>query len=153
MNEEKTLLAGDTCQDEELMYQNNRELFYSFDKEKNCYTRKVAYQCETNQVIIKQGWDALEERIDGIKEQVISGKLSPLAYYMEKSQMDVPMLSQYAGIRKWRVKKHLVPKGFIKLPDSELDKYSKALDISLQELKNPGFLLHTAPVERRETND
>jgi hypothetical protein len=153
MNEDITQLATDTCQDEELMYQNNRELFYFFDKEKNCYTRKVAYQCETNQVIIKQGWDALEERIDGIKEQVISGKLSPLAYYMEKNQMDIPMLSQYSGIRKWRVKKHLIPNGFMKLSDPDLDKYSKALNISIEELKIPGFLKNTVPVERKEAND
>ena len=153
MQEEKNQLATDTCPDEELIYQNNRELFYFFDKEKNCYIRKVAYQCETNQVIIKQGWDALEERIEGIKEQVIAGKLSPLAYYMEKNQMDILMLSQYSGIRKWRVKKHLIPKGFKKLSDHDLDKYSKALNISYEELKNPGFLTFTLPIERKEKND
>jgi hypothetical protein len=153
MIEEKKPLAADACPDEEFIYKNNRELFYFFDKEKNCYTRKVAFQCETNQVIIKQGWDALEERIDGIKEQVITGKLSPLAYYMEKNQMDVPMLSQYSGIRKWRVKKHLVPKGFMKLSANDLDKYSRALNISFEELKNPGFPTLILPVERKETND
>ncbi|MGA3012763.1 MAG: hypothetical protein ABSD71_01885 [Bacteroidales bacterium] len=153
MNEVKTQLAAETCPDEKLIYQNNRELFYFYDKEKNCYTWKVAYQCETNQVIIKQGWDALEERIDEIKEQVIAGRLSPLAYYMEKSQMDVPILSQYSGIRKWRVKKHIISKGFMKLSDDDLDKYSKALNISFEELKNPEFLSLTAPVERKETDD
>jgi hypothetical protein len=84
---------------------------------------------------------------------VIAGKLSPLAYYMEKNQMDVPMLSQYSGIRKWRVKKHLIPKGFMKLSANDLDRYSKALNISIEELKNPGFLTRTLSVERKETND
>ena len=140
MNEDKIHLTEENCQAEELMYQNNRELFYSFDKEKNCYTHKVAYQCETNQVIIKQGWDALKERINSIKERVIAGELSPLAYYMETNQMEVSMLAQYAGIRKWRVKKHLRPKGFNRLSLNDLEKYSSALDISMDELTNPEFL-------------
>jgi hypothetical protein len=72
---------------------------------------------------------------------------------MEKNQMDVPMLSQYSGIRKWRVKKHLVPKGFMKLSANDLDKYSRALNISFEELKNPGFPTLILPVERKETND
>lgn len=153
MNEEDVSLTEITCQDEKLIYQNNRELFYFFDKEKNCYTRAIAYQYEANQVIIKQGWDALEARIHRICEKVIAGKLSPLAYYMERSQMEVPMLAQYAGIRKWRVKKHLLPRGFSKLSREDLEKYTKALDISIEQLTNPEFLNIRTSTVRKETND
>jgi hypothetical protein len=148
MNEEHVPLTGNPVQEEELTYKNNRELFYSFDKEKNCYTHHVDYQCGTNQVIIKQGWDALEERIDGIRNDVVTGKLSPLAYYMELSQMEVTMLSQYAGIRKWRVKRHLTPKGFSKISPENLSKYSKALDVSVEKLIHPAFL--TPPLTDRK---
>jgi hypothetical protein len=152
MNEDRVPLTGESCREEELMYQNNRELFYFFDKEKNCYTRRVDFQYSANQIIIKQGWDALEERIDEIREMVMAGKLSPLAYYMERSQMEVPMLSQYAGIRKWRVKRHLLPKGFGKLSVADLHKYSLALDITPEQLTKPEFFANKV-TDRKELND
>ena len=152
MNEEHVPLTGESGREEDLMYKNNRELFYFFDKEKNSYTRRVDYQYQANQVIIKQGWDALEERINEVREKVISGKLSPLAYYMEKSQMEVPMLAEYAGIRKWRVRKHLVPKGFFKLTNEDHQKYCRALDITVEQLTNPEFLTNNK-ADRKELND
>ena len=152
MNEEHVPLTGESGRDEELMYQNNRELFYFFDKEKNCYTRCVDFQYSANQIIIKQGWDALEERIDEIREKVMAGKLSPLAYYMGRSQMEVLMLSQYSGIRKWRVKRHLLPKGFGKLSAADLHKYSLALDVTTEQLTKPEFLAKKV-TDRKEWND
>ena len=130
----------DASVQEDLVYRNNRELFYSFDKYKNCYTRKVDYQYQANQVIIKQGWDVLEERLEEIKQQVIRGEKSPLVYFMEKNQMEVPMLSGYSGIRKWRVKRHLKPKHFNRLSQDVLEKYASALDVPVSQLKDPDFL-------------
>jgi len=153
MNEEPVHLNGNTSQEDERIYKNNRELFYFFDKEKNCYSRHVDYQYEANQVIIKQGWDALEERIAEVRDKVIAGKLSPLAYFMEKSQMEVPMLSQYTGIRKWKVRKHLLPKGFLKLNSGELEKYSQALDITIQQLTNTEFLMNTVSIHGKDKHD
>jgi hypothetical protein len=126
--------------DEDIIYRNNRELFYFFDKEKNCYTRKVDYQYQANQVIIKQGWDALEDRILEIRDRVIRGELSPLAYFMEKCQMEVPMLADYAGFRKWSVKRHLKPKHFRKLPKEKLEKYASVLDVTIDQLVTPDFM-------------
>ena len=130
----------DASVQEDLVYRNNRELFYSFDKDKNCYTRKVDYQYQANQVIIKQGWDVLEDRLEEIKQQVIRGEKSPLVYFMEKNQMEVPMLSGYSGIRKWRVKRHLKPKHFNRLSQDVLEKYASALDVPVSQLKDPDFL-------------
>jgi len=62
------------------------------------------------------------------------------------------MLSEYAGIRKWRVRKHLLPKGFGKLCPEDLQKYARALDITTDQLKNPEFLANTL-TDRKELND
>jgi hypothetical protein len=137
--EQKKAKAGST-EEEDLIYKNNRELFYSYNKEKNCYTLKVDYQYQANQVIIKQGWDVLEERVNEIKNQVIRGEVSPLAYFMEKNQMEIPMLAGYAGLRKWRVKRHLKPKYFNKLSQEELGRYASALDVPVSQLIHPDFL-------------
>lgn len=138
--EQKNTDQPKTAENGDIIYRNNRELFYDFDKEKNCFTRKVDYQYQANQVIIKQGWDVLEERITEIKNCVIRGELSPLAYYMEKSQMEVPMLSDYAGFAKWRVRKHLKPRHFRKLSNEKLAKYASVLDITIEQLVKPDFV-------------
>jgi hypothetical protein len=140
MNTEQNQVDIDTNQEEDLIYKNNRELFYSFDKEKNCYIRKVGYQYQANQVIIKQGWDVLEERMNEIKNKIVQGELSPLAYFMEKNQMEIPMLAGYSGFRKWSVKRHLKPKHFSKLSNTTLEKYASVLDVPVSQLIHPDFL-------------
>lgn len=118
----------------DLIYKNNRELFYSFDPEKKAYVQKVDYQYEANQVIIKQSWDALEERIEEIRQKVTAGQLSPLAYHMEKHQMEVPMLADYCGFWKMKIRKHLTPKGFLKMSAKEREKYAEVFGISPEKL-------------------
>ena len=124
--------------EKDLIYTYNRELFYHFDKEKG-FTQKVEYQNPNNQVIIKQSWDAAEQRLHEVKQLVIAGKSSPIAYYMEKILMEVPMLAAYMEIPRWRVRRHLKSKVFKKLKPEMLAKYASVFDISLSELTNPDF--------------
>jgi len=119
----------------DLLYTYNREMFYSFDKEKG-YSRKISYQYDANQTIIKQSWDAAEERLNAIKQKVVDGKLSPIAYYMEKNLMEIPMMAAYVGLRKWKVRRHLNPKRFVKLKPDQLKKYADVFEITVDELKN-----------------
>jgi hypothetical protein len=124
--------------DNELIYTYNREVFYHFDKEKG-YTQKVDFQNPHNQVIIKQSWDAAEQRLEEVKQLVIIGKLSPVAYYMEKILMEVPMLAAYMEIPKWRVKRHMKSSVFKKLKPEILVKYAGIFDITVDELRDPGL--------------
>ena len=128
----------------ELIYRNNRELFYSFDKEKG-YQRRVDYQYSANQAIIKQGWDVVEERMEDVKRAIQNKELSPIAYYMEKNLMEVPMLSAYSGIAAWRVKRHLRYRPFLKLTPKLLKRYSDVFGIPVSELADPSFLNHHSP--------
>ena len=125
--------------DNELIYTYNRELFYHFDKE-NGYTQKVDYQNPYNQVIIKQSWDAAEQRLEEVRQLVILGKASPIAYYMEKILMEVPMLAAYMEIPKWQVKRHMKSNIFKKLKPGTLEKYAEVFGITTEELKRPEFL-------------
>jgi hypothetical protein len=131
---------SDTSQgDKELLYTYNREVFYYFDKEKG-YTQKVDYQNPHNQVIIKQSWDAAEERLDQVRQLVIIGKASPVAYFMEKILMETPMLAAYMDISQWRVKRHMKSRVFKKLKPETLAKYAEIFGIGVEELTNPDFL-------------
>ena len=129
--------AGNTAaENKELIYTYNRELFYHFDKE-NGFTQKVDYQNPDNQVIIKQSWDAAEQRLEEVRQLVVAGKASPIAYYMEKILMEVPMLAAYMEIPKWRVRRHLKSKVFKKLKPGILVKYAEIFEIPVDQLTNP----------------
>jgi len=125
--------------DNELIYKYNRELFYHFDKETG-FTQEVDYQNPNNQVIIKQSWDAAEQRLNEVKQLVIIGKLSPIAYYMEKILMEVPMLAAYMEISGWRVRRHLKSRVFKKLNQKILARYAAIFGITIEQLTKPDFL-------------
>lgn len=120
------------------IYQNNRELFYSFDPT-NHYSKKVDYQYEGNQRIIKQSWDVARERVEEAIVKIKAGELSPIAFYMEKNLMELPMLSDYADLPKRKVRKHLTPSGFNKLDEKMLAMYARIFSITIDELKNPDY--------------
>ena len=61
---------------------------------------------------LKQAWEEVNEKAEEVKRKVLEGKLSPVAYYMEKNIMNLKLLSQYTGIPKWRIRRHLKPKIF-----------------------------------------
>jgi Zn-dependent M32 family carboxypeptidase len=86
--------------------------------------------------VMKEAWDNVNEKIESVRQKVITGELSPIAYYIEKNIMDVGLLAKYMGYWKWTIKKHLKPKYFNKLSDEVLEKYAKVFDISKEELIN-----------------
>ena len=124
---------------EELIYTYNRELHYSFEPGKG-YTLKVDYHYLGNQIIIKQSWDEAESRLKDISSKIREGHLSPIAFYMEKNLMELPMLSDYTGFMRWRIKRHLKPRIFSKLKHETLSKYASVFNIGVNELMNPSLI-------------
>jgi len=112
-----------------------REPVYSLDENGN-YTTVRSVGWDPKNEVMQEAWDVANEKIEDVKQKVIAGKLSPVAYYLEKNLMDVSLLANYMNLWKWTVKKHLKPKGFNKLSDEILEKYAKVFDITKEELKN-----------------
>ena len=75
------------------------------------------------------------EDLAGVLERVKKGELSPLAYHMNRQMMDTKALAQYVGLPKWRVKRHLKPRGFNSLDDEALKRYASVFNISVEQLK------------------
>ncbi|MEO6832297.1 MAG: hypothetical protein ABI378_07820 [Chitinophagaceae bacterium] len=111
-----------------------RKLMYAVDKEGH-YTGVTSVGWEAENVAMKEAWEDIEEGLSETLKAVKAGKESPLAYHMQKHLMDVSLLSKYAGIWQWRVKRHLRPEIFAKLSQKILSKYASALNISIDELK------------------
>jgi len=112
-----------------------REVCYAVDDNGN-YVTVLSTGWMPKNAALKQAWADVNDKIEETKQNVSAGKLSPLAYYMEKNIMNLRLLSQYAGIPKWKVKRHLKPRVFQKLADETLGKYARALDITIDELTN-----------------
>lgn len=77
----------------------------------------------------------LDEQTRAAREAVARGEYSPLYYHMFRFRHDETGLAMAAGIWKWRLRRHLRPEIFAKLPDKTLQKYADALQISIGELK------------------
>jgi len=80
-------------------------------------SRKIFLRVKTNvephnntvQVLIKQGWDIIEDKIEDMHKKAEAGLVSPIAFHMERCLMDIVTLAGYSGFPKWRVKRHLKP--------------------------------------------
>ena len=81
-----------------------------------------------------QAWEHISERLDQVASDINHGNKSILAFYMEKEQMDVSLLSKYIKLSKWRVRRHLKPSVFAKLKPDLLERYASVFKISVNEL-------------------
>lgn len=123
-------------QDKSNLTKNNvKELLYATDENGN-YTTTLSTGWEPKTIALSNSIDDINERIAEAKMQVETGEASPICYYMELNKMDLTILASYAGLWKWRVKRHFKPEVFAKLNDKILKKYADAFDISVDELKN-----------------
>ena len=100
------------------------------------YTTSYSMGWDAKNTIMQQAWDNIHEKVEQVKERVLAGELSPIAYYMEKNIMDVGLLAKYIGIWKFKAKRHLKQKHFVKLNDDLLEKYADVFNLSVDELKD-----------------
>ena len=117
---------------------------------KNTIIRDIAYATNDNGdyiSVVSEGWDVkndaldltweiIREKCEEIRKQVLLGKISPLAYHLEKNIMNIGLFSKYTGQTKRKIKKHLKSDRFNNLDDNILRKYAEVLRISVEELKS-----------------
>jgi len=80
-------------------------------------------------------WENVEKRMKEATEKIEKGEVSPLLYFMEKSVMDLSILSSYTGFWKWQIRRHLKPGVFSKLSDKALRKYAEVFNSTVEELQ------------------
>lgn len=80
-------------------------------------------------------WDDINEKLQDTYQQVKSGRLSPLAYHMEKELLEPSLLAANLGIWSLTVKKHLRPKHFNKMSSKHLNLYTEYFEMTEQEFK------------------
>jgi hypothetical protein len=122
-------------QDEGLSEGRFKDVCYALDDEGN-YTvvPSTGWQPKTDAML--QAWEVIHEKVEQVRQKVLKGEQSPIAYFMEKNLMDVKLLADYTDIPKRKIRKHLKPERFNQLDDKVLSKYAEAFGISVETLRN-----------------
>jgi len=110
-----------------------RDVCYVVDKDGH-YTRALSMGWKPKNEAMKLAWDQIYEHAGEIRRQILEGKYSPIAFYMEINAMDVAILADYMGIPKRKVRKHLHMKEFNKLTQDMLSRYAEVFNITPAEL-------------------
>jgi argonaute-like protein implicated in RNA metabolism and viral defense len=110
-----------------------REVSYAVDQTGQ-YLLELSAGWEAKTIALSQAWEEIAEQLRAVIKEIQSGKKSALAYHMVKNQMDLTLLSQYSGVAKWRVKRHLKPAVFSRLNTNVLTIYADLFGISVDEL-------------------
>jgi hypothetical protein len=113
-----------------------KQIMYAVD-DTGSYVQVQSAGWEPENIALGQAWEEVNEKVKAALAKVHSGEISPVAYYMEKTLMDLPLLANYVGKFQWQVKRHLKPAVFNKLSEKMLLRYAAAFKVSLAELKHP----------------
>ena len=127
-------------QDEGLNEGRFEDVCYALDENGN-YVAVLSTGWNPKTDALLQAWEVIDEQVENTRQRVISGELSPIAYYMEKNLMDLKLLSDYAGIPKRKIRKHLKPDRFKKLDEETLKKYAETFRISMEVLRDSSEIL------------
>ncbi len=111
-----------------------RDVIYGIDKDGN-YQSVISDGWEVKNAALDLTWDTVSEECERIRAQVLARKISPLAFHMERNLMEIGLLSDYTGISKRNIKKHLEPDVFDSLSDDILLQYAETLRVTVDELK------------------
>jgi len=70
-----------------------------------------------------------------LKEQLRRREISPVAYYMTLTDLSVAETAARVGISQRKVKKHMQPGTFVKIPPAVLDRYAEVFNVSAAAMK------------------
>lgn len=90
---------------------------------------------EVEEIVTRQALEALERQAEEARQRCLKGQASPLEYHMFKARMDLPLLCQTTGMWRWRVRRHFRPEVYAKLPEQVLRRYSEAMGIPVDALR------------------
>ena len=90
---------------------------------------------EVEETVTRQAVEDLERLAREALERARRGEASPLEVHMYRARMDVPLLSQTTGLWRWRVKRHLRPGAFERLPASIKQRYAEAMGVPVEALE------------------
>ncbi len=110
-----------------------RDVCYATD-ETGKYTQILSLGWDPKNEAIRQAWDQIHAKAEKVRQKVLSGKLSPLAFHMERCMMNSTLLSQYTGFSRMKVWRDRRPKAFQLLTREQMVAYAEALNMDVDTL-------------------
>lgn len=111
-----------------------RDICYAVDEAGN-YHQVASVGWEPKNEALSLTWEHIKEEATTIKQDIVAGKRSNLAYYMKIRLLTVKMLSSHTGISKRLIKRHLKSQMLLQeLDHPSLLKYAEALNIKVEAL-------------------
>jgi hypothetical protein len=80
-------------------------------------------------------WEFTQKNIEDIRQKALQGEASPLHYHMLAKLMNEKLLAAYAGFFVWQTRRHLKPGVFRALKPHVVERYARALNVTVEELK------------------
>jgi len=111
-----------------------RKLMYAEDEDGH-YVGVQSLGWEVSNVSFSRYWAHVGRTLSEARARIQRGERSPLYYWMRVHQLTEGMLADYVGMWKWRVKRHLRPRGFYKLKPEALARYAEALQTPVEQLQ------------------
>lgn len=112
-----------------------RDVCYAVDESGN-YTQVLSLGWDPKNEAMRHAWSRIHEKAELVRQEVISGKYSPIAFHMERTQMNPGLLAQYTGFSRLRVRRDMKPRRFENLSEEDLKTYAEAFNLSVEDLIN-----------------
>jgi hypothetical protein len=110
-----------------------RDLYYVLDENGN-YVQALSQGWDPKTTVLQQAWDDILEQAAEARREVEAGLYSPLHFHMQKSQMDLKLVSEYTGFSKGKIKDHLTPGGYARLTAAEREAYAETFGLAPEKL-------------------
>lgn len=120
-------------QDDSILEGHSRACYAQDGNGQYMIAKSRGWQVEA--IVNRQALSDVEKKIAQAARDVIEGRASPLAFHMACFHMDASLLAAYTGIWSLRIRRHLRPAVFARLPDRLLQRYANAFGIDLSALK------------------
>jgi hypothetical protein len=124
----------DVPQDLSSLGKITKEVCYATDGSGK-YVTELSKGWDVKITALDVAWQEIEDRVEAARQKVLNNEASPLLFFMERRLMDIGIVAAYTGFWKWKIKKHLKPKGFNKLSEKKLRRYAEAFNVSVENLK------------------
>ena len=125
--------SSEVPQDESVLG-DHRRACYAVDEEGR-YEIVPSRGWEVERVVNQQAIGEIRAGIEAVHAEALAGRASALAYHMTRCQMTPALLAANSGVWRWRVKRHLSPSGFEGCPPKILERYARALAMSVEDLR------------------
>lgn len=124
----------DQVPQEDSILEGHRRACYARDADGN-YTLTTSRGWRVEKIANQQAVQDVALVIAQVQADVRAGRASALAWHMATHHLTPRLLAAQAGFWRWQVRRHLRPEVFRQLDDKTLQRYARALGLTVDELR------------------